>query len=1241
MKKILFVFFTLIAQNAIGQVFFDFEMQDLKNWFQYPTERWDLDSIGPISGNYSLHHNFDNPEAGRDRLSFPVPLDFKDTSLTWRFQVRHGYPPSGSNNWGVFLASDKDAREMHPSGSAKGYLVGVNYSGSDDKIKLWRISSGSGYEILDTEFNWQNHIREDQPVGFEIERNDSGLWIVKIDTVARFDRLFEIGRITDTTYHSADYAGIYHEYTASADRKLWFDDFYIGPPIQDTLAPKVTSTHVLHSMALNVDFSETLDTLSLAGPSHFHLTNGETQIEKIKLIEIRPAKIQLQFEAPLTDNFNYKLTISGLQDLSGNTLKDTTLTFCYKKMRVDTCIVLAEDTLLIRFTRATETASATSKDNYEIIPDIGIPNTVCYPSDDPTELLLATGKPFEPGREYRISVRNIKDSYGDSLYPYSGNFFYSSNKAYDIVINEIMADPYPPESLPNAEYIELYNRTAKEIDLTEWSLRVNDNKKSLPSGVIHPFQYIILCDDEYSGSFEIYGKTLALPVFPLLRNSDAEITLYNDKDILIDRVSYHESWYQDTDKANGGYSLERTDPDNHCSGMTNWKASPDPGGGTPGQKNSVFAENIDTLPPALTYFETETDYQVRIRFSEPLSADIAYDVSNYTINNGMGHPYSVILNRPLNNEMYLLFANRLEPDKKYELKINPMSDLCSNYSEPLKRQFTYHPVRPYEVVINEIMADPEPSVGLPEAEYVELYNNSNYEISLRDWKLTLGRSVRTIGEIKLSAGEHCILCDAEFEETFLEYGKVRGIEKFPPIRNSGDAVILENKTGEVISYLNFTKSWYSDGYKGEGGWSLEQIDPDNPCGGQDNWAVSRAKAGGTPGKKNSVFSENADLTPIKPFHITIPDSLSLQIHFNEPYDRFSVTDPGIFQVSGIGSPSKVLVQPPDYTNIMLQFSEPFRKNIRYELTIRNKIKDCAGNKTEENITMMFELPVKPRPGNLVINEVLFNPAFDGVDFVEVYNKSQQTVDLKDVCLATTDENTSEPNRISCLNGAGRLLFPDEYIVYTTNPGKVMEQYPAAIASRFVATKSFPSYPNDAGTVLLINKWSELLDRMDYNEKMHFALLKDPAGVSLERINPDRASDDPTNWQSASQTSGYGTPTYENSQFSPKTESEGNISLQPEVFSPDNDGKDDIINIYYQFDEPGYVATIRIYDSRGLVIRHLINNQTVATEGSFSWDGLDDQRRKAKMGIYVVYMEVFNLQGTVKSFKKTCVVAGRL
>jgi hypothetical protein len=1239
MKNIFFVFFLLAINVTEGQIFFDFELDDLENWSQFPENRWEIDSLSPVEGNYSLHHSYDNQDAGRDRLSFPASFSLKDTSLLWRFMVKYDYNPSGSNNWGFFLVSDQDAAEMHPSGSTNGYLVGVNYSGSDDCIKLWRISSGSGYEILNTGFNWQETISPGQTVGFEIAFNN-GSWKLRVDKTGGYSRLKDIGETTDTNFGSSQYAGIYHEYTSSADQRLWFDNIYIGAPVKDTIPPGVTATNVIHSTALNIGFSESMDSSSLIKPSNFQLINGDKAIDTIFSTDTLHTKVRLIFDKPLTDSFEYKLSLSNLQDLSGNILQDTVLSFIYEKLRVDTMMVTAADSLLFCFSRAVDTASAKNTENYTISPGTGFPSEVIFPADKPSCMLVALNKPLQPGKAYQINIDGITDTFNDTMVPHTGSIYFSKQSPYDVVINEIMADPYPSVELPEAEYIELYNRTSEAVDLEGWRLIIENREKHLPPGIIQPQQYMILCDEEYSGEFSSYGNVLPFPVFPVLRNSDSEISLLNTKGILMDSVSYHESWYRDEEKEDGGYSLERIDPENHCSGMTNWRVSHDARGGTPGNRNSVYAENIDTVPPRISYFETVTDYQIRIKFTEPVASEIADDEQNYFVDGAPGPPYSVILKEPVQKEILLLFREHFDPDLEYTLHIDRIADECGNQSVNLARNFTHHPVRPFDVVINEIMADPEPSMGLPPAEYVELYNNSNYEISLSGWKIVMGNSSEDFGDLSIPPNGYCILCDAESEEAFSRYGKVWGLDHFPAITNSGEPVVLEDRSGEIISFIDFSEEWYEDEYKKEGGWSLEQIDPENPCGGKENWAASKSKDGGTPARKNSIFAENPDNESIKPSHVTIPDSVTLLLHFNEPYDRATVED-DIFRVNGMGKPSSVLVQPPGYSTLKLIFDEAFEKNVRYKLIIRGKVKDCAGNEIRKNSSLFFELPEPPQPGDLVINEVLFNPAFDGVDFVEIYNRSAKTVDLKAVCLATIDETTSETERVSCLSSSGRLFFPEEYMVYTTNPEKVMEQYPAARPDRFVVTHSFPSYPDDAGTVLLIDKWMQPLDRLDYTKKMHFPLLKDPEGVSLERVNPDRPSDDQTNWHSASRTSGYGTPTYKNSQFAEQSDSKSAITLKPEVFSPDNDGKDDFLNIHYQFENPGYVATIRIYDSKGRMVRHLVNNQTVGTEGFFTWDGLDDQRRKAKMGIYVVYMKVYNPQGSVKSFKETCVVAGRL
>jgi flagellar hook assembly protein FlgD len=147
---------------------------------------------------------------------------------------------------------------------------------------------------------------------------------------------------------------------------------------------------------------------------------------------------------------------------------------------------------------------------------------------------------------------------------------------------------------------------------------------------------------------------------------------------------------------------------------------------------------------------------------------------------------------------------------------------------------------------------------------------------------------------------------------------------------------------------------------------------------------------------------------------------------------------------------------------------------------------------------------------------------------------------------------------------------------------------------------------------------------------------------LERIDFNGPTQDLTNWHSAAQDAGFATPAYKNSQYHDATTAADNaIEITPEIFSPDEDGYNDIVNINYHFDTPGFVATITIYDSKGRLVKSLIQNELLGTKGTFTWDGINSDREKSRLGIYIIFAEVFDLTGKVQDYKKTCVLGGKL
>ena len=119
---------------------------------------------------------------------------------------------------------------------------------------------------------------------------------------------------------------------------------------------------------------------------------------------------------------------------------------------------------------------------------------------------------------------------------------------------------------------------------------------------------------------------------------------------------------------------------------------------------------------------------------------------------------------------------------------------------------------------------------------------------------------------------------------------------------------------------------------------------------------------------------------------------------------------------------------------------------------------------------------------------------------------------------------------------------------------------------FIEMDKMPSLPNNNGKIILVDQWLQVIDEFWYDEEMHFPLLRVVEGVSLERINHDRQTQDASNWHSASENCGFGTPSYENSQYvNDQQMMSDRIRVEPEVFSPDNDGYNDVVRLFYQFD----------------------------------------------------------------------------
>ena len=545
----------------------------------------------------------------------------------------------------------------------------------------------------------------------------------------------------------------------------------------------------------------------------------------------------------------------------------------------------------------------------------------------------------------------------------------------------------------------------------------------------------------------------------------------------------------------------------------------------------------------------------------------------------------------------------------------------------------------FDIVIDEIMADPSPQVGLPNIEYIELKNVSGQDVNLQGWKLTtLTATSGSFGNYTLPADSFLIITSTSGAASFTGFGRVLGIPGFPALTNDGTTLRLISKEGKTIHFVSYNLTWYQNAVKEEGGWSLEMIDPHNPCSATNNWKASIDNAGGTPGKKNSVDGLNKDNEAPIVRNVWAKDGSTIALQFDEAIDSTDAVNASRYSITPSLLINSIAVASNDFTVVELALNTSLCSGIIYNVTISG-IKDCSGN-ARSSQEIKLGLPQDAVALDVVVNEILFNPGPDAYDYVEFYNRSNKIIDASKLYVG----NRNSAGTISSLKKLSEqpfYIFPDSYVVITENLSSLQKNYLVKNTDAVLVVSSLASFPDDKGTVVLANFQGEVVDELSYSDDWHFDLIANAEGVSLERIDPDKPTQNEDNWHSAASTAGYGTPTYKNSQYKQTNNISETVEITPKVFSPDNDGIDDIATIQYQITETGYVANISIFDVNGRLVRHLVKNATLGLKGSWNWDGLDEKGQKLLIGNYIIYTELFNLKGKKKQFKNVVVLARRL
>lgn len=857
--------------------------------------------------------------------------------------------------------------------------------------------------------------------------------------------------------------------------------------------------------------------------------------------------------------------------------------------------------------------------------------TVLQVSEDSlnsSQFTIIADAPFVNDVLYHLTIDTMQDIawnvQTNLVYP----FIVHQPVVGEIVLNEVMADPTPVVGLPDAEFIELHNNSIYPINIFKWILDVDGSTDVLPSVQIPAGGFAILTDEGDTALFS--GSMIKIPVstFPSLTNSGASIVLRDSNNTIMDEIHYDLSWYHDGIKDDGGYTIERINPMEFCMQSNNWSASMNALGGTPGLQNSIWDTNQVSIIATASVLDS---MHILVVFNQDLdSANIV--LSDFTF------PNLNAVQVLSTDSCVLVLSIPMPPNTSYTLIIEPTIEDCSGNtnSSDLLINVTYYLPQLFDIIFTELMIDESPAIGLPLAEYIELYNSTPFNISLNGFTLVVNGDAYILGNVVLPADSFIILTDASDVGMFSGI-LVHGINSFGGLTNESGRVEIYHSNGDLLHAIPYDILFYDNSSKDDGGWSLEMIDRTTPCLWNSNWTASTHSLGGSPGSLNAV---NATLTDNGKPHlirtgVVQPDTVLL--YFDEPIH------PASFQLGNLvlfdDSVSTIHWQSPLLNTFYMKVWNPLQMDSMYSFEISG-ITDCEGNVLVSD-TSSYAIPHFPSNFDIIINEVLFNPLTGCIDYVELYNRSNIPVDLSQLILGEGDTSSLLVNSYQLLSNSSLILFPGEYIFISEDHGLVQGCYSLADSTHYWDVKGLPDFTNTEGVVGVATYNQQWLDMFAYHDDMHFSVLNSTDGVSLERLDPNAATQNAMNWHSAATTVGYGTPGYKNSQFSPDVIISDQFTVQPEVFSPDNDGYHDYTSIYYSLSTTGYTASVRIYDQAGRLEKVLANNELLGTSGSFVWDGTHDDGGKVNVGIHIILFELVNVNGEVLQFKKPVVVATKL
>jgi len=524
------------------------------------------------------------------------------------------------------------------------------------------------------------------------------------------------------------------------------------------------------------------------------------------------------------------------------------------------------------------------------------------------------------------------------------------------------------------------------------------------------------------------------------------------------------------------------------------------------------------------------------------------------------------------------------------------------------------------LVVNEVLAN-EPG-GHVTLEWIEIYNDSSTAMLLEGYRSKVNdKWIDLPDSVWLDAGEYYIICrrlfstdSSGFEYVWGNGSSVWGdtpeesqlqipfIAQFS-LTNTGGIVELYNPSGILISELTWNES-------GKDGFSWERVSPQSL-----EIAQSVDPGGSTPGFINSLTPVPNDLA-LEKISVT-PDNGETSITFtvtnrglNTVWNALLTLSPDLVDSVGgfVDTIDAIDIAEIEPGSTFITMRQYFLDGVYVSLSASLLDDDRARNNRLDFIATGADFPP------FILSELLANPKEPlETEWVEIKNRLNQPFDI-------VGWQLGDSLSLHTIIDTYMIIDPNEYAVLAKDSLAFLNFY-HHFNNRCLQPDHWPPFNNDYDVVRLVDSFGFEADRFVYTRVFnvnHTWSRGEEPGYENE-------------WGRSEQVGG--SPGEPNSVLYEPTGSNIAVTIEPNVFSPDGDGSEDVVVITVEEAPAEAEVTMKIYDRQGRAVRTMIDSETLLRT-SYTWDGRSDGGRRLPIGIYILYLEAAGS----KSVKKPIVIA---